>query len=357
MNGEKISFRGESIWIWNIRNGLIGIAIGIAINLILSALNGHFSSMREMLLNILFSLFIALSITNSVFVYETYLRSGKNTLWTFIAGYYLCNLIGMVIGTELSYLIVSAIFKTPYSLVNHLQDYRFSLVIVLVVGTSLLLFRYQRVSLQNKINKTELDLVKLNQLKTQAELQTLQSKINPHFLYNSLNAIASLIHEDADKAETMTLNLSRLFRYSLNSDQQNLCTIRQEIAILETYLAIEKVRFGERIEFKIDVAESLYEEKIPRFLIQPLVENAFKHGLKNVADGGVLEVAIRKNNSQLEIVVSDNGSDFPEALDMGYGLQSTYEKLDLLYPDHYQIQIFNQPKKQIRISLPVRDML
>ncbi|WP_457126315.1 sensor histidine kinase [Mucilaginibacter sp. HD30] len=347
-----MSFKGESIWVWNIRYGLIGIAIGVIINIIISALNAHFSSMREMLLNILFSLFISLSITNSVFVYERYLRNCKSNLWAFIAGYYLCNLIGMVIGAELSYFIVSVIFKTHYSFLNHLQDYRFNVVIVLIVGTSMLLFRVQKVSLQNRISKTELDLVKLNQLKTQAELQTLQSKINPHFLYNSLNAIASLIHEDADKAEAMTLNLSRLFRYSLNSSQENLCTIRQEIEILETYLAIEKVRFGERIKFKIDVAEDLYEEKIPRFLLQPLVENAFKHGLNNVAEHGLLEVSIFKNSAVLEINVADNGSAFPEEMDMGYGLQSTYEKLDLIYPDNYQVQIFNQPKKQIRISLP-----
>ena len=134
--------------------------------------------------------------------------------------------------------------------------------------------------------------------------------------------------------------------------QESVCTIKEEIEILETYLAIEKVRFGERIKFKIEVDEKLYEERIPRFLLQPLVENAFKHGLKNVADDGLLEVSISKNNGRLEIAVSDNGSDFPGDLDMGYGLQSTYEKLDLIYPGNYQVQIFNRPKKQIRISLP-----
>ena len=352
MNEEKISCKEENIWEWNGRYGLLGIVIGIFINMILSALNGHLLSIRQILLNILFSLFITLSITNTVFIYDTYLRRRNSNLWLFIVGFYVCALIGMVIGTELAYLIVSLIFQIPYHPATHLGDYRFNVVVVLVAGTSILLFRLQKDSLQNKIDKKELDLVKLNQLKTQAELQTLQSKINPHFLYNSLNSIASLIHEDADKAEAMTLNLSRLFRYSLDSGQESVCTIKEEIEILETYLAIEKVRFGERIKFRIDVIEELYEEKIPRFLLQPLVENAFKHGLKNVADNGLLEVSISKKNGQLEIAVSDNGIDFPEDLDMGYGLQSTYEKLDLIYPENYQVQIFNQPKKQIRISLP-----
>ena len=352
MTGQTLTFRDEGILTWNIRNGLTGIVIGILISLLTSAIGAHLPSVHDTLFNILFSLFITLSITNSVFIYEEFLRPQNDNLWVFITCYYLCNLVGMVIGTELSYLIVSLIFSVPYNLTGHLKDYQFSVLIVLVAGTSILLFRAQKVSLQNKIDKKELDIVKIKQLKTQAELQTLQSRINPHFLYNSLNAIASLIHEDANKAEAMTLNLSRLFRYSLNTGDENMCTIRQEIEILETYLAIEKIRFGERIRFIIDVPESLLNEQIPRFLIQPLVENAFKHGLKNVTDNGLLEISIRKSNSELQISIADNGSAFPKELNMGYGLQSTYDKLNLLYPDLYQVQIINQPKKQISIILP-----
>ncbi len=353
MSEQNYTFRGDSLRAWNIRNGLVGIGIGLIVTFVIATLNARIPSLRDILLNILFSMFISLSITNSVYVYECYLRPYSNKLWVFVTAYYLCNLVGMVVGTELSYLIVSVIFNQPYDLFGHLQGYRFNVIIVLVAGTATLLFRLQKITLQNKINKQELDLVTVKQLKTQAELQTLQSKINPHFLYNSLNAIASLIHTDADKAEEMTMNLSRLFRYSINSSQESMCTVRQEIEILETYLAIEKVRFGERIKFIVNVDEDLYDSKIPRFLIQPLVENAFKHGLKNMVDNGLLEVRIAKNSSRIEINVADNGTDFPETLEMGYGLQSTYEKLDLIYPGNYEIQIANRPKKEIRILLPL----
>jgi two-component system, LytTR family, sensor kinase len=259
----------------------------------------------------------------------------------------------MIIGTEISYLIVSLIFNTPYHLSDHIGGYRFNFFIVILVGTLILLYRVQSVTMLAKIKEKEVDLIKSNQLKTQAELETLQSKINPHFLYNSLNSIASLIHEDADKAEDMTLNLSRLFRYSLNMDQENISSIQQEIEILETYLAIEKVRFGDRITFKINVEEELYSEKIPRFLIQPLVENALKHGLNNITENGLVQVEIKKENSAVVINIMDNGKNFPEELNMGYGLQSTYDKLQLLYGDSYQVQITNVPQKQIRIVIPL----
>ncbi|EOR92567.1 two-component sensor histidine kinase [Arcticibacter svalbardensis MN12-7] len=214
------------------------------------------------------------------------------------------------------------------------------------------LYNAQKERLNARIQEKSLDVLKLKQLKTQAELATLQSKINPHFLYNSLNSIASLIHEDPDKAESMTLKLSKLFRYSINNSQEATVQVQEEIEILRTYLDIEKVRFGDRIQFVIEVDESLLKVQIPRFLIQPLVENALKHGLKDMADHALLRISIVKKDG-LVISVSDNGIPFPENLEIGYGLQSTYDKLGLLYPDHYEVQITNQPIKQISIKIPI----
>ncbi len=177
--------------------------------------------------------------------------------------------------------------------------------------------------------------MKLQQLKTQAELQTLQSKINPHFLYNSLNSIAGLVHVDADKAEDMTLKLSRLFRYSVNSPQGNTATVKQEMEIVETYLDIEKVRFGDRLNFSIQVSPGAGNAMIPRFLIQPLVENALKHGLNDKAADGELLVNVEIDGKYILIKIADNGKPFPAELSVGYGLQSTYDKLTLLYGDDY----------------------
>ena len=205
-----------------------------------------------------------------------------------------------------------------------------------------------------KLHEKEFDLVKAKQLVTHAELQALQSKVNPHFLHNSLNSIAGLIHEDAAKAEDMTLKLSRLFRHSINSNRENMVMVAEEMEIVATYLDIEKLRFGERLGFVIDIDESVKYEHIPRFLIQPLVENALKHGLNDLANDGKLKISINRHGEYIMIAITDNGKPFPKELNLGYGLQSTYDKLALLYGENYQVQILNTPEKQIRISIPIR---
>lgn len=215
------------------------------------------------------------------------------------------------------------------------------------------LYESQKSKYDLKISQQELEVLKLKQLKTQAELQTLQSKINPHFLYNALNSIAGLIPEDAEKAEDMTLKLSKLFRYSINSQQENFATVKEEIEVVNTYFDIEKIRFGDRINFISHADDSVLNKHIPRFLIQPLVENALKHGLADKMSNARLDVNILNNDSRLILTVSDNGSPFPDELNAGYGLQSTFDKLTLLYQDDYEIQFINTPEKFIRISLPM----
>ncbi|RZL14998.1 MAG: histidine kinase, partial [Pedobacter sp.] len=253
----------------------------------------------------------------------------------------------------LTYSIVSIIFDFKYEFISHINDYKFNILITIIVGTLILLYHFQRITAENALKAKEMDLVKLNQLKTQAELQALQAKINPHFLYNALNSIVSLIHEDANKAEDMTLKLSKLFRYSINTLEENFSTIKEEVEVLNAYLDIEKVRFGNRINFKIEVADELLGKQIPRFLLQPLVENAFKHGLKDIVANGFLKVSISQIEKNIAILIFDNGYPFPEELVAGYGLQSTYDKLELLYKEGYDLQLINAPEKHIKISIPL----
>jgi two-component system, LytTR family, sensor kinase len=336
----------------NLRYGLVGLAIGLLICIFESVINEKLVSLREFVANLLFSLIITLSIANSVHLFECYWRSEKNNWWQFILIYYGCCMLGMLVGFELSYLAISFIFHIPYHFLSDFSSYRFSFLIVLVVSTVIYFYRSQQANMHTKLKEKELDLVKAKQLITQAELQTLQSKINPHFLYNSLNSIASLIRVDADKAEEMTLKLSKLFRYSINSPRENMAPVTEELEIVNTYLDIEKIRFGDRLNFIIQIDQSVKEALMPRFLLQPLVENALKHGLNDLANSGTLKIGIDKENENIVIVIADNGKPFPSELDMGYGLQSTYDKLALLYGDNYQVQIMNMPEKHVKIIIP-----
>jgi len=338
----------------NIRYGLIGVLVGLIIVAFKSAASGELMEVDSMLINIMFAAVITLSIANSLFLFEYLLIRDSIKIWQLVLVYYTCNALGALIGIEISYGLISLIFNTKFHFLQHYADYRFSGVIVLVVGTIIYFYHAQKGRMESRFKEKELEMAKLVQLKTQAELQTLQSKINPHFLYNSLNSIASLIHEDADKAEDMTLKLSKLFRYSINSQQENMAVVKEEMEIVNTYLDIEKVRFGERINFTSQIAADVLSMPIPRFLIQPLVENALKHGLNNKASDGQLHIMADTDGANIFITIADNGQPFPDDINMGYGLQSTYDKLSLLYGDDYRVQISNHPQKHIKITIPAK---
>ena len=353
MEQKKLSFRESGLLKTNIKYAIIGILVGLIISLFTNVFKPEGVLPINIALNVLFGLFITLSITNVIVFTQRFFTPFGSSFWKFIWLFYACNLIGLFIGTELSYLIVSQIFNEKYHFLGYAEDYKVSVIITMIIGTLVLLYQFQKINTAALLKSKEIDLIKLNQLKTQAELQALQAKINPHFLYNALNSIASLVHEDADKAEDMTLKLSKLFRYSINSMEDNFSTIKEELEILDAYLAIEKVRFGDRINFKTEVPEVLLTKQIPRFLLQPIVENALKHGLKDSMKGGLLKVKIEQIENRIVIYIYDNGIPFPEELITGYGLQSTYDKLQLLYKEDFDIQINNTPEKRIKISIPI----
>ncbi|WP_229238545.1 histidine kinase [Dyadobacter sp. Leaf189] len=207
--------------------------------------------------------------------------------------------------------------------------------------------------LSRKISDQEYQLLNLEKLKTRAELDALQARINPHFLYNSLNSIASLVHEDPDKAEEMTLLLSKLFRYTTGRKTSDYFdTIENELEMVETYLQIEKVRFGSRLQFSVEVQETgLSQLLIPKFILQPIVENAIKHGVSRMAEAGNIVVKIYEENNWLHLCVHDNGPAFPETMGAGYGIKSIQDKLKLLYGDLARIELHNEPVKTVNIGI------
>lgn len=345
-------FKEENILRTNLKYGSLGLIVGIILTIFHGVYDVRGFTWQNAFINLLFSCTITLSITNSVYIYECFFKPKTATFWKFVAGFYCCCLVGMFIGTEFSHMVISWMFHKRFCFGDAVADYKFNAFIVIIVTSLLLLYRAQKMNLQSLLKAKELDLAKVNQLKTLAELQTLQSKINPHFLYNALNSIASLIHENPDKAEEMTLKLSKLFRYSINSMQESFTSVKEEVEILNTYLDIEKIRFGKRINFEVNVAPGIDDMLIPRFLLQPLVENALKHGLKDVTTDGLLSVTITDDKKGLAVTVADNGIPFPDELNIGYGLQSTYDKLELLYGEGYEIKISNSPEKNIKIIIP-----
>ncbi|HRG25674.1 MAG TPA: histidine kinase [Chitinophagaceae bacterium] len=242
-------------------------------------------------------------------------------------------------------------FQNGMKFVNLKATLLFSFYNAATAGLIYASVSYVELDRKRKLNEKELEVTRLMALKTKAELDALHSKVNPHFLYNALNSIADLSVTDGKKARRMTIALADLFRYSINYSQNNFSSVNDEVAMTEVYLQIEKIRFEDQLNYTVLVEPEAGHYLVPRFLLQPLVENAVKHGLK--ATGLMTEIHLRISlkEESLQICIVDNGPAFPDELTPGYGVKSVYDKMDLLFPGLYEIRFINQPVKQVVLTL------
>ncbi len=188
-------------------------------------------------------------------------------------------------------------------------------------------------------------------LASEAELSALQASVNPHFLYNSLNSIATLSKIDATRTEQMALALSAFYKYAANRRGGHVGTLREELDLIRSYLEIEQIRFGDRLVCTIHSAPGLEDRAVPRFLLQPLVENAIKHGYNTQLDRIEIRIESTERAGELILQVFDNGQPFPENLQVGYGIRSITQKLKLLFPSRHTLAFVNAPHKHVLIGI------
>ncbi|MCZ4295171.1 sensor histidine kinase [Vibrio sinaloensis] len=188
-------------------------------------------------------------------------------------------------------------------------------------------------------------------LLSQAEIKLLHAQVNPHFLFNALNTISAVIRRDPAKARELIQHLSHFFRSNLKQDIETV-TLKEELAHVNAYLTIEKARFTDRLEVTIDIEESLLSRKVPTFTLQPLVENAIKHGISNLLTGGVVRVYSQVEQEGYRIVVEDNaGSYSPPADDhLGLGMQIVDKRLTNKFGRASALTIEVEPDRLTRMS-------
>ncbi|TWI11993.1 histidine kinase/DNA gyrase B/HSP90-like ATPase [Lysobacter ruishenii] len=189
-----------------------------------------------------------------------------------------------------------------------------------------------------------------------ARLQTLRTQLQPHFLFNALNTIAVLMREDVDSAERILLQLSALLRRSLDSSEAHEVTLGDEIAFLESYLEIEQARFAGRLSYRIFVPDHVLEARVPNLILQPLVENALRHGLATRAGPGHVEIKAQRQGDSLLLRVADDGRGLPPATTERVGLANTRARLRLLYADRQRFDVRNSDDGGVvaEIELPWR---
>ena len=193
----------------------------------------------------------------------------------------------------------------------------------------------------------------------QAQLKMLRYQLNPHFLFNTLNAISTLVLDhDNGTANRMVQGLSAFLRHSLDNDPMQRVTLRQELEAVALYLDIEKVRFAERLQVELDIADDCQGALLPSLLLQPLVENAIKYGVARQVQGGRLVLRARREGDVLHLQVQDDGPGSPELASAGddcygVGLSNTRERLRVLYGDRQRFEVRNRSPHGVEVDIRI----
>jgi two-component system, LytTR family, sensor kinase len=207
-----------------------------------------------------------------------------------------------------------------------------------------------------KFQERRLKTVELEASLAHAQLLALKMQIQPHFLFNTLQAIAELVHVDIDAAEAVTLQLSELLRRTLKSGAAQVISLEEEIEFLKIYLAIEQVRLKERLNVDLKIDPATFIAAIPPLLLQPLVENAVRHGIAPIPGKGTVSVSSHLENDTLILEIHDTGPGInggaPYDLNEGIGLKNTRARLQTLYGANHYFELTNQNGLTIRMSLP-----
>lgn len=208
-----------------------------------------------------------------------------------------------------------------------------------------------------KYRERELRAIELEKRLAQAKLQALQMQLNPHFLFNSLHSISALMHKNVDAADRMISRLSELLRAALDHTETQEVPLRQELEFLQRYLEIEHIRFGSRLLVEIDAAPETLEAMVPNLILQPLVENAIRHGIEPHARPGLVRLLARRQADELTLEVHDNGGGLASQSPVdGVGLSNTRARLRTLYGDAHACEFCSPPEGglSVRLTLPFR---
>ncbi len=205
----------------------------------------------------------------------------------------------------------------------------------------------------NKFREGELRSSKLEARLAQTRLKVLQMQLHPHFLFNTHNAIAELIHKDPATAEKMVENLSDLLRMSLNKLNVEEVSFQQELEFLNKYLEIEQTRFHDRLRIEKDIAPDTLDATVPNMILQPLIENAVKHGIAPLIEGGTIHIRSVKENGNLRVEICDDGIGASGEIIEGIGISNTRSRLKQLYNNAHEFLIESNKEKGMSVNLIV----
>ena len=228
-----------------------------------------------------------------------------------------------------------------------------------IVGMSHGAFYFRRYhERETEAHKLAAQTHKLEAQLVRAQLQTLQMQLHPHFLFNTLNTISELIHSETKAADSMVARLGDLLRLALETQSAQEVSLKQELEFLEKYLDIERMRFHDRLSVNLCVAPDTLDARLPNMILQPIVENAIKHGISRKPGAGTIEVSAERIDGNLQVIVRDDGTGLPAGWQQtgvreGIGLRNTRQRLEQLYSGHHHLELRDAPGGGLEVALAI----
>jgi two-component system, LytTR family, sensor kinase len=284
----------------------------------------------------------------------------RGSVWNWLAHLGACAILGIVISAWLTSLTLillpygSAYPPKPF-LPQMLDKFNGGIVSFLIFYTGILAMNYVLDS-RARLAYQQTEAARLNEQLSKAQLDALRRQIEPHFLFNTLNGVAGLVREGRnDAAVSMIAELSDFLRRVLEDSTGQRVPLKEELEFTRRYLNIQKVRFAERLQFTVDVPEELHDVQVPSLILQPMVENAVKHGISKRVQGGTIRIAASRHGARLTISVYNDGPRLSDGSETpsGIGMANVRTRLQGLYGEGFEMSMENEAPEGVRVSVSV----
>lgn len=269
--------------------------------------------------------------------------------------------VGALLGVSLG-MIVSGLMNgeslhsISAAIARHVDQLLVNLFLAFFFGIIIMYFyvsRERHYQASNALNEVQIKNLDHKKQIAETQLQLLQAQIEPHFLFNSLSNVISLIETDPPRARLMLESLTRYLRSSLSRSHEQDGTLKDELDLIENYLKIIQIRMGGRLTYEINIPTVLREHPFPIMLLQPLVENAIQHGLEPMAEGGAIKIDISQQDDIIRICVIDNGSGLKQDNLSGYGLYNVRQRLRSLFGEAGKLTLENNQPQGVCASIEI----
>jgi sensor histidine kinase YesM len=332
---------------FTLRSIIFSLLINAVINTVIAAMLTAIGFGRGFGVNLVFSQCIGMSIYTASLAATPLYRAVTRT------SYQIMIIVGAVVLGALAGTLLGAA-ANGFSPIVFLREYDGLFVQIVLIG---LLFgaivSYVFISLA-RISEEKMKRLDLEKNAALTELKLLQSQMEPHFLFNTLSTVMSLMDSDTEKARRMLESFTAFLRSSLLIARSPTITLAQEMDVVKSYLAVIQVRMGRRLAFRIDVPENLLDCSIPPLLVQPLVENAVKHGLEPSIGGGEVSLVAVRDNDAVRIVVADTGRGISEmGQGSGIGLSNIRDRLELMYGGRGRLVLEENSPRGVKATIEI----